>query len=35
MGPLSGTCMVQASYDFVESKSQEGPIRQILWKTEG
>ena len=27
--------IVQESYEFVESKSQDGPIRQILWKTEG
>ena len=27
--------IVQASYDFVESKSRGGPIRQILWKAEG
>ena len=26
--------IVRASYEFVESKSQEGPIREILWKTE-
>ena len=26
--------IVQASYDFVESKSQGGPIRQILWKSD-
>jgi hypothetical protein len=26
--------IVQASYEYVESKSQDGPIRQILWKTE-
>jgi len=26
--------IVQESYDFVESKSQDGPIRQILWKVE-
>jgi hypothetical protein len=26
--------IVQESYEFVESKSQDGPIRQILWKTE-
>ena len=26
--------IVLASYEFVESKSQEGPIRQILWKLE-
>ncbi|MGC5221471.1 DUF1801 domain-containing protein [Micromonospora sp. DT81.3] len=25
--------IVRESYEFVESKSQEGPIRQILWKT--
>ena len=24
--------IVRASYEFVESKSQDGPIRQILWK---
>lgn len=24
--------LVQDSYDFVESKSKDGPIRQILWK---
>lgn len=27
--------ILRASYEFVESKSQAGPIRQILWKTEG
>jgi hypothetical protein len=27
--------IVQESYAFVESKSQDGPIRQILWKAEG
>ena len=26
--------IVQESYEFVESKSQAGPIRQILWKAE-
>ena len=26
--------IVQESYEFVESKSQDGSIRQILWKTE-
>ncbi|MGW4928394.1 DUF1801 domain-containing protein [Agromyces sp. NPDC004153] len=26
--------IVRASYEFVESKSQEGPIREILWKSE-
>jgi hypothetical protein len=26
--------IVQESYEFVESKSQDGPIRQILWKAE-
>ena len=26
--------IVRDSYAFVESKSQEGPIRQILWKAE-
>ncbi len=26
--------IVQASYDFIESKSQDGPIREILWKAE-
>ncbi|WP_198295468.1 hypothetical protein [Diaminobutyricimonas sp. LJ205] len=26
--------IVQESYEFVESKSREGPIRQILWKAE-
>ena len=26
--------ILESSYEFVESKSQEGPIRQILWKTE-
>ena len=26
--------IVQESYGFVESKSQDGPIRQILWKAE-
>jgi hypothetical protein len=26
--------IIQESYQFVESKSQEGPIRQILWKAE-
>lgn len=25
--------IVRDSYEFVESKSREGPIRQILWKT--
>ena len=27
--------IVQESFEFVESKSQDGPIRQILWKAEG
>jgi hypothetical protein len=27
--------IIRDSYEFVESKSQEGPIRQILWKTSG
>ncbi|WP_457101059.1 DUF1801 domain-containing protein [Microbacterium sp. P5_E9] len=27
--------ILRASHKFVESKSQAGPIRQILWKTEG
>ncbi|MFE6256487.1 DUF1801 domain-containing protein [Agromyces sp. NPDC057865] len=26
--------IVRASYEYVESKSQEGPIREILWKSE-
>ena len=26
--------VVRASYEFVESKSQAGPIREILWKSE-
>jgi hypothetical protein len=26
--------IVQESFDFVESRSKEGPIRQILWKVE-
>jgi hypothetical protein len=26
--------IVRESYEFVESKSQDGPIRQILWKSE-
>ena len=26
--------IVRDSYEFVESKSQGGPIREILWKTE-
>ena len=26
--------IVQASYEFVESKSRQGPIREILWKAE-
>ena len=26
--------IVRASYEFVESKSKEGPIREILWKSE-
>ena len=26
--------IVRESYEFVESKSQEGPIREILWKAE-
>ena len=26
--------IVQDSYEFVESKAQDGPIRQILWKAE-
>ena len=26
--------IVRESYEFVESKSQDGPIRQILWKAE-
>ena len=26
--------IVRDSYEFVESKSQDGPIRQILWKAE-
>jgi Domain of unknown function (DU1801) len=26
--------IVQESYEFVESKSKDGPIRQILWKAE-
>ena len=26
--------IITESYEFVESKSQDGPIRQILWKTE-
>jgi hypothetical protein len=25
--------IVRASYEYVESKSQEGPIREILWKS--
>lgn len=25
--------IVRESYEFVESKAQDGPIRQILWKT--
>ena len=24
--------LVRASFEFVEAKAQEGPIRQILWK---
>ena len=35
MGPLSGTCMVQESYGFVESKSQEVPIRLISLEDRG
>ncbi|MET0974122.1 MAG: DUF1801 domain-containing protein [Leifsonia sp.] len=27
--------IVRESYEFVESKAQEGPIREILWKAEG
>ena len=26
--------IVRESYEFVESKSKDGPIRQILWKSE-
>ena len=26
--------IIQDSYEFVESRSHDGPIRQILWKTE-
>ena len=26
--------IVRDSYDFVESKAKDGPIREILWKTE-
>ncbi len=26
--------LVRESYDFIESKSQAGPIRQILWKVD-
>ncbi len=26
--------IVQKSYEFVESKAQDGPIRQILWKAD-
>jgi len=26
--------ILESSYEFVESKSHEGPIRQILWKAE-
>jgi hypothetical protein len=26
--------IVRASYEFVESKSKDGPIRQILWKAD-
>ncbi|GAA1996191.1 DUF1801 domain-containing protein [Microbacterium pumilum] len=27
--------IVQASFEFIESKSQDGPIREILWKADG
>ncbi|MDR6907814.1 hypothetical protein J2X63_003522 [Agromyces sp. 3263] len=26
--------LIRASFDFVESKAREGPIREILWKAE-
>jgi hypothetical protein len=26
--------IIEASYQYVKAKSQDGPIRQILWKTE-
>ena len=32
--PLILEQIVRESYEFVESKAQDGPIRQILWKTE-